>query len=91
MSIGTLMRDLEAAKSAVAKELMRLYPPGSEVQFHIMSGQKNASTGKVMSLGYRSGYVRVKHNEAKPGSRYAYRDVHYVDLIRDRAAIGESL
>lgn len=77
-----LLTKAKQAQEAAKAELMRMHPPGSEVRFMIMHGQRNASTGTVWSAGWRDGYVRVKHHEAKPNSRYAFRDVHYSDVLR---------
>ncbi|MEY2655318.1 MAG: hypothetical protein RLZZ524_2346 [Pseudomonadota bacterium] len=69
-------------QDAAQSELLRMHPPGSEIQFTIKHGQRNASTGTVWSAGFRDGYLRVKHHEAKEGSRYAFRDVHYSDVLK---------
>lgn len=90
-----LLAAAEAAKKAAASELLRLYPTGSEVRFFIMHGQRNASTGTVYGVGHDAGYLRVKHHEAKPRSRYAVREVHHTQVLgrpmaeatTDRAAI----
>lgn len=72
----------EKAKTAFNDALMSKYPPGSAIRFKIMSGQINLSSGTVYSPGWRPGYVRVKHDQAKEFSRYAFRDVHYEDIAR---------
>jgi hypothetical protein len=79
--IEALLNEFKLAKSALAGELLRLWPAGTEVRFTIMHGQRNASTGTVCSAGWHEGYLRVKHHEAKPNSRYAYREVHYSDML----------
>lgn len=80
--IESLLSKAEQAKRDAEAELLRMYPPGSDILFTIMSGQRNASTGTVACLGHRVGYVRVKHHQAKEHSRYAYRDVHYSQVLR---------
>lgn len=68
------------------------YPAGTSVQFMIMQGQVNPSSGKV--TGHRINVhctgsspvmvyptLRVKHDQAKPGSRYPYRNVSLSDLV----------
>jgi hypothetical protein len=79
--LEALLNEAALAKSAAEAELLRMHPPGSEVRFTIMHGQRNASTGTVWSAGWRVGYLRVKHHEAKENSRYAYRDVHHSQVL----------
>lgn len=82
------------AKSAAEAELLRMYPVGSEIEFTIMPGQVRASSGTVVGLGYSScystGYLRVKHHEAKPRSRYACRDVHHTKILTPSAKSGKA-
>lgn len=79
--IEALLNEFKLAKSAVDGEMLRLWPVGTEIQFTIMHGQRNPSSGTVLSAGWREGYLRVEHHEAKPNSRYAYREVHYSDVL----------
>lgn len=79
--ITVLLAKVEQARKAAHAELLSLYPAGSHIQFTIMHGQKNASTGTVAGISWRDGYIRVKHHQAKERSRYAYRDVHYSQVI----------
>lgn len=77
-----LLAKAQLANEQAGAELLRMYPKGSEISFTITSGQRNASTGTVIGLGWgQPGYVRVEHHQAKPNSRYAYRDVHYSMIV----------
>lgn len=76
-----LLDDLGAIKRAVEEELLRLYPVGTEIRFTISHGQRNASTGTVVGVGWAPGALRVQHHEAKPHGRYRYRDVHYTHVM----------
>lgn len=78
--LDDLMTEFKAARSAVAHELLRQYPIGAELSFSIRHGQKIPSTGTVVGVGFHPGYVRVKHDQAKRGSRYGHRDVHYSQI-----------
>lgn len=94
-AVATLCAALSRARTGTAYELMvaaqvairtfegameRQWPIGSPVRFRISRNQKTPSTGVVS--GYcRFGCLRVKHDQAKQRSRYAYRSVHINDLI----------
>lgn len=79
--IERLLASVETATEAAHAEMLRLYPVGSEIRFHIMSGQRNVSTGTVACVGRIPGCVRVRHHQAKERSRYAYRDVHHTQVL----------
>lgn len=79
--LEALLNEFKLAKGAVDGEILRLWPVGTEIHFVLMHGQRNPSTGTVHGPGWREGYVRVQHHQAKPNSRYAYRDVHYSDVL----------
>lgn len=81
-----LLATVQTATEAVKNELLRLHPIGSEVRFTITHGQRNASTGTVIGIGWRPDYLRVRHHEAKPRSRYAYREVHWQQVLRGAAS-----
>ena len=76
-TLDDLMDQYKSARAAVGAELLRQYPKGTERSFTIRHGQKTLSTGTVVGVGFHPGYVRMKHDQAKRGSRYAHRDVHY--------------
>lgn len=79
-----LMVAAQVANKAFECAMERQWPIGTVVSFRISRSQKNPSTGVVS--GYcRFGCLRVKHDQAKPRSRYAYRSVHINDLIEDAA------
>jgi hypothetical protein len=80
--LETLLTKAKEADASVNTELMRLFPVGSQLCFTIKHGQRTPSTGRVHGLGGMRGYLRVQHYEAKPNSRYAYRNVHYSDVLR---------
>jgi hypothetical protein len=84
--IQRLMDKVAEAHCAVNAELLRLYPKDSCVRFLCKHGQRIASTGRVHSIGCRPGYLRVEHHQAKPYSRYAYRDVHYTQILGTQPA-----
>lgn len=79
--LDSLLFALEQAKKAAEVELLRMYPIGQEVRFTIQPGQKNASTGTVLRACWRDGYLRVRHHEAKPFSRYSARSVHHSQIL----------
>ncbi len=79
-----IAEQIRAAEKAQIDRLKHLYPLGTYWGFHIQHGQVNESTGKV--IGYRAsvygGYVVIRHDQAKPGSRYANREVHPDSITR---------
>ncbi len=76
-----LLAQAKLAQQKAEAQLLRMYPPGKDVQFTIMHGQRNASTGRVLGPGWQDGYLRVWHHEAKENSRYQVRSVHYSDVL----------
>ena len=81
-----LQAHTESLKTAIQNQLSRLrelYPLGSRLNFTIMHGQKNWSTGIVAAYetSIYGGYVIVEHDQAKPGSRYKYRTVYVEKII----------
>lgn len=81
LKIEHLLLQVKEAQKKAESELLRLYPAGKDVHFTIMSGQRNPSTGRVLGPGWRDGYLRVLHHEAKENSRYQVRSVHYTDVL----------
>jgi len=79
-TLSTLIAKANQARKDVDTKLLAEWPPGTEVQFKIMSGQKNLSSGTVVGAGYDMGYLRVRHNQAKPYSRYWHRNIHYSSI-----------
>ncbi len=77
--IKTLLKKADEALKAVDDELMRMFPPGSRIEFYIMTGQVNPSTGTVIRPGLHSGYMRVRHHQANENGRFSHRDVKYTD------------
>jgi hypothetical protein len=80
-SIEKLVSDHKATRLALDNELLRNWPKGSEVRFKIRDGQKTFSTGTIYGLTRNSGYMQIKHHQAKPNSRFSYRDVHYTQIL----------
>lgn len=81
-----LAQHTEALKNAQACQLARLrelYPLGSQLVFTIMHGQKTPSTGEVIAYQASNygGHVIVRHDQAKPGSRYRNRTVYLHNII----------
>lgn len=76
--------ELRAATALQIDALKELYPLNVRIQFHLMYGQKNPSTGRVAGYvaSWGGGSLRVEHAEAKAGSRYRFRTVA-VDQILD--------
>jgi hypothetical protein len=79
-NINRLISEYKQAKKAVEDEILRQWPKGSEIEFKIARNQKNFSTGTVYDADLHAGYLRVKHHQAKPNSRFLYRDVHYLQI-----------
>ncbi len=77
--INILLDKADKARMAVEVELMRMFPPGSRVEFYIMAGQVNPSTGTVIRPGLHSGYIRVEQHKATKYGRLIHRDVKYTD------------
>lgn len=76
----------EACLGMVKEEAERLFPEGKLIKFKIAHNQKNHSTGTVMRVqavsydtcgGRPIAYAQVviKHDQAKPRSRYAVRTI----------------
>lgn len=76
-----LLADVAAAEDRAVAEMFRVCPPKSKIQFFIMYGQKVPSTGTVVGRGFRPGYLRVDHDQAKPNGRYRIREVHYKQIL----------
>lgn len=72
---------LEEAENKMLAALRHAYPEGSDIEFFIMHGQVNPSTGTVIAHDPRRRTIRVRHHQAKPRSRYGVRDVHYKDVL----------
>jgi hypothetical protein len=79
-NIEKLISDYKLVKVAIDNELLRIWPIGSEVEFKICSKQVAFSTGTVYGADLNAGYLRIKHHQAKQGSRFSYRDVHYLNI-----------
>ena len=80
--IAKIVKDINFQMREAEGEMSKLYPEGSHVCFKISSKQVTPSTGTVLGQTWqnRSLYLRVKHHQAKPGSRYSVRYVHYSDI-----------
>lgn len=78
--INILLKKADEAIKAVDDELMRMFPPGSRIEFYIMAGQVNPSTGTVIRPGLRSGYIQVRHHQANENGRFSHRDVKYTNV-----------
>ena len=63
------------ATKQLEKEMMKIYPEGSVVQFMIAHNQKLPSTGWV--LGCNAPYLRVKMDT----DRGAVKDVHFDSIL----------
>jgi hypothetical protein len=74
--IEKLISDYNAAKAEIDNKLLQIWPVGSEVEFKINCKQVVFSTGTVYCAVSNAGYLRIKHHQAKPNSRFLYRDVH---------------
>jgi hypothetical protein len=79
-NIDHLISEYKQAKKAVEDELLRQWPKGSEIEFKFARNQTKFSTGTVYDVDSQTGYLRVKHHQAKPNSRFSYRDVHYLQV-----------
>lgn len=80
-TIGQLIADHAGTRAALDAKLLQMFPPGSTVGFTITSTQANPSTGVVLSVALDAGYMRVRHNEAKPRGRYEVRTVHHSRIL----------
>ena len=93
-TLAELTQAIVDAEEAQEAWLRGRYPKGVRVEFFIMSGQKTASTGTVVghAASRYGGSVRVMHDQAKPHSRYLYRDVSPDSILRATPAApsGES-
>lgn len=67
-TIAALITRIEIAENAMQDALERDFPLGSVVEFDIMHGQVNKSTGEVIGYtGGRYAYLRIRINSrARP-------------------------
>lgn len=84
------MKDLDVLLSAVQiatqefnNELLKQFPKGTRVLFTIMHNQRHLTLGEVVSEHSDVGFLHIKHLDAKHGSRYSHRRVHYSNLLLD--------
>lgn len=65
------------AEAAALARLQLMYPAEAQIEFFIMHGQVNPSTGKVVGYGLSHGrpFLTVLHDQSKPRGRYRYREV----------------
>lgn len=82
MNIYTAYEQMKSSKEILIEAMKAEFPIGCNVNFHIMHGQKKPSTGIVSAHG-GEGYLRIKHDQAKPNSRYSYRTVRFDKVIRN--------
>ena len=89
-SHANLMKRLTEAYDLAVADLNERFPPGSQVEFFIMHGQKKPSTGRIVGcnitisdFGRTTAYanIRVRHDQAKPGGRYPVREVSPENIV----------
>lgn len=80
-TLHQLINEHMDARAALDAKLLQMFPAGSTVGFTISCMQVNPSTGVVLGVDCNAGFMRVRHNEAKPRSRYGVRPVHHSRIL----------
>lgn len=86
-----LLSNLATAFDVALYSLQKRYPVGTQVAFMIAVNQRVPSTGVVVGHDIKIydsygdikvyEYLHVKHDQAKPSSRYSHRKVTIMDLV----------
>ena len=85
--LKNLTKKLKNLEAEICQEIEKLHPPGSEISFFIMQGQKVPSTGIVgkARADIHGGYVSVHHLQAKKNSRYSVRRVSVKSILKAKS------